>query len=195
MRAKYLALMLACFSVLGATTGDAQERQPTATGLWQQVDDKTGNTDGWFLIFEHNGVYEGAIAKMFIAPGKNQNPICTKCQGDQKNKPSLGLVIIKNMQRNGMSYENGTILDPRDGNVYHAVMQLSPDGKDLTVRGYIGIPLFGRNQIWHRLPNSELSKINCSVIAAHAPALLPAACRATTAPAQRRAPAPRAPVR
>jgi len=194
MRVRYFALLCACISVLSASNAAAQD-EPTATGLWQQVDDKTGNTDGWFLIFEHNGFYEGAIAKMFIPPGKNQNPICSKCEGDQKNKPTLGLVIIKNMQRNGMSYENGTILDPRDGSVYHAIMQLSSDGNDLTVRGYIGIPLLGRNQIWHRLSNAELAQIDCSIIAAHAPVLLPATCRAKSAPAQRRAPVRRAPAR
>ncbi len=112
---------------------------------------------------------------MFIAPGENQHPICTRCQGDQKDKPSLGLTIIKNMQRNGLRYEKGTILDPRDGNIYTALMELSPDGKNLTVRGYLGIELFGRNQIWHRLPDAALAQVDRSIIAAHAPALLPLA--------------------
>ena len=82
--------------------------------MWAQVY-PDGRVGGWFLIFENNGVYEGAIAKMFLKPGEDPNPICTHCTGDQKNKPSLGLVIIKGMQRNGLVYENGSILDPRDG--------------------------------------------------------------------------------
>jgi uncharacterized protein (DUF2147 family) len=196
MTARYLALILAGLSILTADRAAAQDNLPTATGLWQQIDDTTGKSDGWFLIFENNGVYEGAIAKMFIPPGENQNPICTRCKGDQQNKPSLGLTIIKNMHRNGLNYENGSILDPRDGNIYNALMQLSPDGQSLTVRGYLGIALFGRNQVWHRLPNTDLPQVDCSVIAEHAPALLPAAsCRAATAPPRRHAPANRAPVR
>lgn len=178
MRALYLALVLAYFSVLNANGATAQAGLPTAAGLWQQIDDQTGKSDGWFLIYEKKdaeGVYEGAIARMFIPPGKNQHPICTKCQGDQKNQPSLGLTIIKNMHRNGLKYENGTILDPRDGNVYNSLMELSPDGQTLTVRGYLGIALFGRNQIWHRLPDSALAQVDPSIIAAHAPALLSAA--------------------
>ena len=176
MKARYAALVMAWVSVLGATGAVAQAPMPTAAGLWQQVDDHSGKTLGWFLIYPNaQGVYEGAVAKMFIAPGENQHPICTRCQGDQKDKPSLGLTIIKNMQRNGLRYENGTILDPRDGNIYTALMELSPDGKNLTVRGYLGIELFGRNQIWHRLPDAALAQVDRSIIAAHAPALLPLA--------------------
>ena len=145
MRAQYLALFLACFSILGANGVAAQQGQPTVLGLWQQVDPATGKSESWFLFFENNGVYEGAIAKMFITPGDDPNPICTRCQGEQKNSPMLGLTIVKQMHRNGLKYENGTILDPRDGNVYNALMELSPDGQKLTVRGYLGIALF---EVW-----------------------------------------------
>jgi uncharacterized protein (DUF2147 family) len=149
---------------------------PTAAGLWQQVDEHSGKTLGWFLIYvNEQGVYEGAIAKMFIRPGENPNPVCNRCQGEQKGRPSLGLTIIKSMHRNGLRYENGTILDPRDGNIYNALMVLSPTGRDLTVRGYLGVELFGRNQIWHRLPDAAFASVDRSIIAAHARALLPLA--------------------
>src|SRR5204863_1589209 len=120
--------------------------------LWEQIDDETGKSEGWFIITERDGVYEGAIAKMFIKPGEDQHPICRKCTGDQKNAPSLGLTIIKGMKRNGLKYEDGTILDPRDGKVYDAKMELSPDGQKLTVRGYLGFSFLGRSQVWNRLP-------------------------------------------
>ncbi len=192
MRAQYLALFLACFSILGANGVAAQQGQPTVLGLWQQVDPATGKSESWFLFFENNGVYEGAIAKMFIKPGDDPNPICTRCQGEQKNAPMLGLTIVKQMHRNGLKYENGTILDPRDGNVYNALMELSPDGQKLTVRGYLGIALFGQNQIWYRLPDAALAEVDRAIIAAHAPALLPAAAgRPATAPVKQRAPVAR----
>ena len=128
---------------------------PSAVGMWEQTY-SDGRVGGWFLIFENNGEYQGAIAKMFLKPGEDPHPICTHCTGDQKNQPSLGLVIIKGMQRNGLVYEKGNILDPRDGQVYHAKMTLSADGQQLTVRGYLGFELLGQNQVWKRLPNDAL---------------------------------------
>jgi uncharacterized protein (DUF2147 family) len=140
---------------LMAYAGPLRAAEPSAAGMWAQIDEN-GRVGGWFLIFEHDGVYEGAIAKMFLKPGEDPNPICTHCTGDQKNAPSLGLVIIKGMQRKGLVYENGTILDPRNGLVFQAKMTLSPDGQQLTLRGYLGIALFGRSQAWKRLPDDAL---------------------------------------
>jgi hypothetical protein len=155
MKARILTLIVAGLVAGLAYAAPSPATPPSAAGMWAQVY-PDGSVGGWFLIFENNGVYEGAIAKMFLKPGDDPNPICTHCTGDQKNQPSLGLVIIKGMQRNGLVYENGNILDPRDGKVYQAKMTLSPDGQQLIVRGYLGIELLGQNQTWKRLPNDVL---------------------------------------
>jgi len=155
MKLKILTLIVASLMAGLAYGVPLSGGEPTAAGMWAQVDEN-GRVGGWFLIFENNGVYEGAIAKMFLKPGEDPNPICTHCTGDQKNAPSLGLTIIKGMQRTGLVYQNGRILDPRDGSVYHAKMTLSPDGQQLTLRGYLGIELFGQNQIWQRLPDDVM---------------------------------------
>ena len=128
----------------------------SAVGLWEQVDEKTGKPESWFKITERNGVYQGNIVKMFFKPGEDENFVCAKCEGDEKGKPVLGLALIKGMQRNGLDYENGTIMDPRDGAVYRALMKLIDDGQKLEVRGYLGIALFGRTQTWNRLPDNAL---------------------------------------
>lgn len=129
----------------------------SAVGLWEQVDEKTGKPESWFKITESDGIYQGNIVKIFFKPGEDENWACEKCEGDEKGKPVLGLALIKGMRRNGNAYEDGTIMDPRDGAVYRALMQLSPDGQKLEVRGYLGISLFGRSQIWNRLPDNALA--------------------------------------
>lgn len=161
MRLKFVLLVAATLGLIGAPAARAVE--PSAAGLWQAVDDETGKATGWFLISDRNGVYEGIIAKMFLQPGEDPNAVCDKCTDDRKGMPWLGLPLIRGMVRHGMKYEGGTILDPRDGNVYHATMTVSPDGQTLVVRGYLGIELLGRNQYWHRLPETAYNDLDPSV--------------------------------
>jgi uncharacterized protein (DUF2147 family) len=151
------SMVAAAVLLIVAAASPVRAAEPTAAGLWEQVDENTGKPESWFKITERNGVYEGALVKIFYKPGEDPNWVCDKCQGAEKGRPVLGLTLIKGMQRNGLSYENGTIMDPRDGSIYRALMRLSPDGKKLEMRGYLGISLFGRSQVWNRLPDNALS--------------------------------------
>jgi uncharacterized protein (DUF2147 family) len=136
----------------------------TPVGLWQAVDDATKQPTGWFLITDHGGVYDGIIAKMFLRPGEDANAVCNQCKDDRYNHPWLGLEIIRGMQPEGADkFGGGTILDPRDGKIYKAVMTVTPDGQTLVVRGYIGLEVLGRNQYWTRLPDSAYSMLDPSV--------------------------------
>ena len=129
----------------------------TAAGFWQETDDQ-GRPQAWFFFTEKDGLYNGRIVRMFKQPGDpDTTPLCQKCTGDQKDAPMLGLVIVSGMKRDGSSYADGNILDPRDGSVYRAQMELSADGKELAVRGYLGISLFGQTQIWTRLPDDAIA--------------------------------------
>lgn len=160
IRSLATSLIIAGAFALGgeAPSAFAQGRQagPSAAGLWEHVED--GKPSGWFRVVEKDGVYEGQIVKMFPKAGEDPASFrCTKCEDERKNAPVLGITFIKGMQRKGLDYENGNVLDPRDGSVYSAKMQLSPDGKQLTMRGYLGISLFGQSQVWNRLPDNALA--------------------------------------
>src|SRR3954447_14781692 len=164
----------AFFAVSHAAPAPAQpaKTEPSAVGLWEQVDESSGKAEGWFRIIDKNGVYEGILVKAFPKPGEEGIEFrCTKCEGAEKDAPVIGLSLIKAMKRKGLNYEDGTIMDPRDGKVYRELMELRPDGQKLTVRGYLGVALFGRSQIWNRLPDNAMD-----------PA--PAARRPATSPAR-----------
>jgi len=150
-------IVMSAIIMLGATSVSLRAAEPSAVGLWEQVDEKSGKPESWFKITERNGAYEGNIVKIFFKPGEDENWVCDKCEGAERGRPVLGLALIKGMQRSGSSYENGTIMDPRDGAVYRALMKLSPDGQKLEVRGFLGISLFGRSQVWNRLPDNALA--------------------------------------
>lgn len=151
---KVLSLVLGL--TLGALGGwalvavQASAAPPTAVGVWKQIDE-SGKVGALVTISEEGGVFVGRLSRLFLEPGEDPNPICVKCPGDKQNQPVLGLEFIEGMKRSGLDYEGGTILDPETGDIYKASMSINPDGTELTVRGYIGLPIFGRSQTWTRV--------------------------------------------
>lgn len=124
--------------------------QDSPVGLWKNVDDVTGKPKALVRITEANGVFSGKIEQLIREPSEEQNPLCTKCEGANKDQPILGMMILVGLKKNGEEYSGGTILDPNNGKVYKSRLKLEDSGKKLNVRGYIGLPLLGRSQTWLR---------------------------------------------
>ena len=174
LNAKLAILVVA--AAVGIAIGPASAQEPTAAGLWQRVDEKTQNPLIWFLFVDRGGdVFEGYAARLFPQPGDQPNPVCVKCTDDRKGMPLLGLPMIRGMKRKGLRYEDGTVLDPRDGKVYSAVMTLNPAKRELTLRGYFMFEWAGKNDKWYRVPDSGFKEIDPAILAKYAPERLPGA--------------------
>ena len=134
-----LILLLLVSQLLGAQT---------IFGKWKTVDEATGEEKSVVEIYEENGKVYGKIIDIFDA--SRRDLICKFCKGDAYNKPILGLVIIKDLERVGAVYKRGTIINPEDGKVYDCRITLDDDNDDiLQLRGYIAF--FYRTQYWKRV--------------------------------------------
>jgi uncharacterized protein (DUF2147 family) len=123
--------------------------QSSPVGLWKSIDDGNGKPKALIRISDSNGELKGKIEKIFPSTD-DKNPNCDKCEGANKDQPILGMTIINGMRAEGSEFTGGTILDPNNGKVYKSKMTLSDEGKKLNVRGYIGMPMLGRTQVWLR---------------------------------------------
>ena len=125
--------------------------QSTPAGVWKTIDDATGKEKSLVRIVETGGVYSGKIEKL-LDPSSPQDATCKDCKDDRKDKPVLGMTIIRNVKAHADDktvFDGGDILDPNNGKVYRVRLKPFDDGKKLEVRGYLGP--FYRNQTWLRV--------------------------------------------
>jgi uncharacterized protein (DUF2147 family) len=124
--------------------------QATPAGLWKTIDDETKKERSLIRITESGGVLTGKLEKLLETPA-TPDPVCDKCSDDRKDKPLVGMTLIKGVKRNAddkSRWDGGEILDPNNGKTYKVRLTPNEGGKTLEVRGFIGP--FYRNQTWIR---------------------------------------------
>ncbi|WP_336690909.1 MULTISPECIES: DUF2147 domain-containing protein [unclassified Chryseobacterium] len=115
-------------------------------GKWKTIDDETKQAKSIVEIYKKGDQYFGKISQLLIKPA---TPNCTECKDDRKNKPILGMEIIRNLKKDGDEFTGGTITDPKTGKTYKCTITRS--GDNLNVRGYIGLSFIGRSQTWQKV--------------------------------------------
>jgi len=104
------------------------------------------------LIYKRGNKYYGKLDWIKFPNDENGKPKTDKNNPDEKlrSRPEWGLELLKDFVYDEDNvYNDGTIYDPKNGKTYSCKMTL--DGSTLKIRGYIGISLFGRSEIWTRV--------------------------------------------
>lgn len=120
----------------------------SVTGRWTTIDE-TGEARSVVEIEERGGKLYGKVVKIFVKPGADPDPICKECPKDDNryNKKIVGMEIIRDLQKSGDEYSDGTVLDPKVGKIYKCKIWV--EGNTLHLRGYWGP--FYRTQTWKKI--------------------------------------------
>jgi uncharacterized protein (DUF2147 family) len=126
----------------------ADARLASPVGLWEAFD-SSGNSEGFIRIFELKGLYYGRIEPS--SPTDDRNARCTRCTDYRHNQPIIGLVLLRHLRPENGEYVGGDILDPDTGHIWSCMMRLTDGGRELIMRGFLGISLLGISQTWKRV--------------------------------------------
>lgn len=133
--------------LVSVATALADSNSPA--GTWKTIDDKTGRPKAIVEIIEEGGDFTGKVVQVLESP-QGPHPVCKACEGERKDQPVEGMTILWNLKKSGDMWSGGQILDPENGKIYRARLRLSDSGQKLEVRGYIGVSMLGRSQVWER---------------------------------------------
>ena len=136
-------------ALLVLSLGDGARAQASPIGLWNTISDRDGKPTAVVEIRLLDNELSGVVRELLVVADPADS-VCGKCSGDRKGQRIVGMEIVRHMRPNGDGWSDGEILDPENGKTYRATMKLIDGGRKLVVRGYIGLPIFGRSQVWVR---------------------------------------------
>lgn len=140
--------VLLVFAINIALPAMATETSPA--GLWRSFNSGTKEPNALIRVTEVNGELTARVEKLFVPAGQDPNPICGHCEGERKGKPVQGMIILWGLKKDGDVYVGGQVFEPFSGKSYKSKVSLKAGGAQLSVLGYIGLPMMGRSQVWER---------------------------------------------
>jgi uncharacterized protein (DUF2147 family) len=105
-------------------------------------------------------IYKGTSGKLFgkivwlkvpndPKTGKPQLDIHNKDK-TKRERPNMGMIVLLGLVETSTGVFEGQVYNPKDGNTYSGTVTMLADGK-LKLRGYVGISLLGKTEIWERV--------------------------------------------
>lgn len=141
---RILHIILALPLMLGLSAVAKAQADPLE-GVWLNEE-----KDAKIQIFKGNdGLFYGKIIWL-KEPVENGAPKLDKNNPEKtkRRQQIVGLVILKSFEKDGNTYDDGTIYDPNNGKTYDATITYK--GNTLALRGYVGFSWFGRTTTWAR---------------------------------------------
>ncbi len=135
-----------CLSFLLSLTAIAQKAKPDdIIGTWV-----SGENKAKIQIYKSGNKYYGRIIWL-KEPTKDGKPKVDKHNPDpqKRGNPVVGLVVLRDFVYDDGQWDSGEIYDPSSGNNYSCKITM-PNKNTMKVRGYLGISLFGRTEVWKR---------------------------------------------
>lgn len=133
-----------CTTLAASSSTPAFAAENTPVGTWTTIDDATGKPKSIVQITESGGKLEGKVLEV-LQSEQGPHPVCKACDGERKDQPVEGMVIIWGVEKDGDVWDGGKILDPKNGKTYKVKLTPMENGNKLDVHGYIGFALLGRS--------------------------------------------------
>lgn len=134
----------------------AQQGAASAVGLWRVIDENSHRAISLIAVEQTSAGLAGKVLRVMHSEQGTQ-PKCLACPGPRRGQPVVGMTVLWDLKPADAPgvWEGGQVLDPAKGKIYRCTVKLLGNDR-LQVRGFLGISLFGRTQIWQRAQPQEL---------------------------------------
>jgi uncharacterized protein (DUF2147 family) len=129
---------------------EAESAEANVEGKWVAFDGDTHQKRAVIEVVREGRLAIGRIVELFLNPGEDPDPVCENCPGADRGRRSRGLAILAVGAEDNGSLFRGSVFDPERGRNYDCVVTLLPGGRRLRMRGFVGLEIFGRDEIWIR---------------------------------------------